>query len=56
MVRGVHADYAVDNMPHTWAAGRNGSHGEGITAMARGRNSMRRLFVCNLVAAFILLR
>ena len=53
-MRGEHADYPVHNMPHTWAAGRNGSHGEGIP-MARGRNSMGRLFVYSLVAAFVLL-
>ena len=54
-MRGVHADYAVDTMPRTWAAGRNGSHGEGITAMTRGKSSMGRLFVYSLVAAFVLL-
>ena len=54
-MRGVHPDYAVHNMPHTWAAGRNGSHGEGITAMIRSKSSMGRLFVYSLVAAFVLL-
>ena len=54
-MRGVHPDYAVHNMPHTWAAGRNGSHGERITAMIRGKSSMGRLFVYSLVAAFVML-
>ena len=54
-MRGVLPDYAVHNMPHAWAAGRNGSHGEGITAMIRGIISKGRLFVYSLVAAFVLL-
>ena len=46
---------ATHNMPYAWAADRNGSHGEGIAAMTRGKSSMGRPFVYSLVAAFVLL-
>ena len=54
-MRGELADYPVDTMPRTWAAGRNGSHGEGFPAMIGGIISKRRLIAYSLAAAFVML-